>query len=150
MTKEEIINLKPGRDLDIKVALTIMDYIWLKHLLQFSAELAVKWLGTPEDLKNSSGMYVPVPDSQFIELKERESFSEAVLPFSSEIGSAQLVIHKMQELGYTYNLKEKSEEGNSRYYAYFTKGEGHYSEEIMGFKGMPEAIIKGALLAIKG
>ena len=149
MMKEEIINLKPGQDLDIKVALTIMDYIWLKHLLQFSAELAVKWLGTPEDLKNSSGMYVPVPDSQFIELKERENFAEAVLPFSSEMGAAQLVINKMQELGYEYHLEEKSEEGNCRYYAYFTKADSHDSQEKIGFKGVPEAIVKGALLTIE-
>ena len=150
MTKEEIITLKPGQDLDIKVALTIMDYLWLKHLLQFSAELAVKWLGTPEDLKNSSGMYVPVPDSQFLELKERENFAEAVLPFSSEMGAAQLVIDKMQELGYEYHLEEKSEGGSSRYYAHFTKADSDFSQEKIGFRGVPEAIVKGALVAIKG
>ena len=150
MIKEEIINLKPGRDLDIKVALTIMDYIWLKHLLQFSAELAVKWLGTPEDLKNSSGMYVPVPDSQFIELKERENFAEAVLPFSSEMQSAQQVVSKMEELGYKYNLEEKTQEGSSLYYACFTKVDRQSTDEIMGFKTIPEAIVKGALLTIIG
>ena len=55
MNKEEIFNMKPGRDLDIKVALEVMGYIWLKHLLQFSAELAVKWLGHLLTLKNRVG-----------------------------------------------------------------------------------------------
>ena len=100
MKEDKIVGMNPGRDLDIKVALEVMDYIWLKHLLQFSAELAVKWLGTAADIEATSGMYVRVPESQFVELKERENFAEAVLPFSTDMAAAEEVFQHMKKLGY--------------------------------------------------
>lgn len=148
MTTEEICKVKPGRDLDIRVALEVMGYIWLKHLLQFSAELAVKWLGTPADLKESCGMYVVVPDSQFVALKERENFAEAVLSFSTEIGPAEEVVRHMGECGYGYHLETKTEQGANVYYACFSKPGSTSKTMSAGAATIPEAIAKAALLAV--
>lgn len=148
MNTNEIVSMKPGRDLDIKVALEVMDYIWLKHLLQFSAELAVKWLGTAKDVEESSGMYVPVPESQFVGLKERENFAEAVLPFSTDMTAAEQVFNRMKELGYECKLESKIEEGKNLYYAYVHKPGMPIEERAVGFAAGPEAIVKTALMTI--
>lgn len=148
MNTNEIVSMKPGRDLDIKVALEVMDYIWLKHLLQFSAELAVKWLGTAKDIEESSGMYVPVPESQFVGLKERENHAEAVLPFSTDMTAAEQVLNHMKELGYECRLESKMEEGGNLHYAYFHKPDTPIDESAAGFTTEPEAIVKAALLTI--
>lgn len=148
MNADEIVNMKPGRDLDIKVALEVMDYIWLKHLLQFSAELAVKWLGTPKDIEESSGMYVRVPDSQFLGLKEREDFAEAVLHFSTDMAAAEQVFNHMKKLGYDCKLETQIEDGNSRYYAYIHKPGSPIDERVISFATAPEAIVKAALMNI--
>ena len=147
MNKEEILGSKPGRDLDIEVAVKVMDYIWLKHLFQFSAELAVKWLGTKTDLEQAGGVYVVVPDSQFVGLKERENFAEAVLNFSTEIGAAEQVIERMKELGYQYSLETKVEKGLNVYYVCFDKHGRQPDEPIVGFSTIPEAVSKAALTA---
>lgn len=147
MKEDKIVGMNPGRDLDIKVALEVMDYIWLKHLLQFSAELAVKWLGTAADIEASSGMYVRVPESQFVELKERENFAEAVLPFSTDMAAAEEVFQHMKKLGYECKLESKVEEGNNRYYAYIHKPGSLINENPIGFATAPEAIVKAALQA---
>jgi|GEM_PF-1198193 hypothetical protein len=146
MNKDEVLNMKPGRDLDIKVAITVMDYRWLKHLLQFSAELAVKWLGTPADLEESGGMYVLVPDSQFAALKERENYAEAVLYFSTEMEAANQVINRMKELGYEYHLEIKLEQGADSHYVCFQKPDSLSTERPIGFVTLPEAIVKAALM----
>ena len=148
MSNTDILNMKPGRDLDIKVALTVMDYKWLKHLLQFSAELAVKWLGTSTDLAEAGGVYVIVPDSQFHSLKERENFAEAVLHFSTEMAAAEQVIIRMKELGYKYSLDSKTEEDGIVYYASFHKSEMGSNEKSPGYGTIPEAIVKAALKVI--
>ena len=148
MNQNEFLNMKPGRDLDIKVALEVMGYIWLKHLLQFSAELAVKWLGTPADLKKSCGMYIVVPDSQFVALKERENYAEAVLNFSTEMGPAEEVIHRMEELGYAYHLETKMEQGAEVYCACFKKPGSVLQITLADALAIPEAIAKAALSAI--
>jgi len=147
MNRNEFLNMKPGRDLDIKVALEVMGYIWLKHLLQFSAELAVKWLGTPADLKESCGMYIVVPDSQFVALKERENHAESVLNFSTEMGPASQVIDRMEELGYEYHLETEAEQNGNVYYVCFQKPGNLSGERSIGFETLPEAIVKAALNA---
>ena len=146
MNKEKIVTMKPGRDLDIKVALEVMGYIWLKHLLQFSAELAVKWLGTLADIEDANGMYTVVTESQFIGLKERENFAESVLAFSTDIAAAEQVVKKMEEASYLYNLENVVEQGETRYYACFYK-QGEPIERFVGCTTIPEAIVKAALLA---
>ena len=150
MTNDEILNLQPGRDLDIKVALTVMDYMWLKHLLQFSAELAVKWLGTTADIEQSGGVYVLVPDSQFVGLKERENFAEAVPCFSTEIEAAEQVIKHMQELGYEYSLETKTVDNDKEHYVSFHKIENVPVGEARGFVTVSEGISKVALQVILG
>ena len=150
MTKDEILKLKPGRDLDIKVALIVMDYIWLKHLLQFSAELAVKWLGTKADIEQSGGVYVAMPDSQFVSLKERENFAESVPCFSTEMGAAEQVIKHMQELGYEYSLETKTVEDGKEYYVSFHKTGDVFVGEAKGFSIVTEGISKVALQVILG
>ncbi len=148
MKEDEIVKVKPGRDLDIKVALEVMDYIWLKHLLQFSAELAVKWLGTAADIEESSGMYVRVPESQFAELKERENYAEAVLPFSTDMAAAEQILKHMENLGYECKLESKVEEGSNPYYAYIHKPGSFIDATPIGYATAPEAIVKAALQAI--
>ena len=148
MNKEEVLNSKPGRDLDREVAVKVMDYIWMKHLFQFSAELAVKWLGTKADLEEAGGVYVVVPESQFISLKERENFDEAVLDFSRGIEAAELVVRRMQELGYEYSLECNTESEGTRYYACFSKQGKVNDEQKIGFTNAPEAIVKAALLTL--
>lgn len=147
MNRDEIVTMQPGRDLDIKVALTVMDYIWLKHLLQFSAELAVKWLGTPADIEKSGGVYVVVPESQFVGLKERENYAEAVLPFSTTIEAAEQVVHHMEKLGYQYTLETKEENEITQYHASFHNTEERAEDRAVGCSSLPEAIVKAALLA---
>lgn len=146
MNQNSFLDRKPGRDLDIKVALEVMGYIWLKHLLQFSAELAVKWLGTTADLKDSCGMYVVVPDSQFVGLKERENHAEAVLNFSTEIDPANQVIVRMKELGYDYHLEIETKEDTNVHYVYFEKSGSRSEGRALGFVNLPEAICKAALI----
>jgi len=148
MNQNEFLDMKPGRDLDSKVALEVMGYIWLKHLLQFSAELAVRWLGTPADLKKSCGMYIVVPDSQFVALKERENHAEAVLNFSTEMEPAEEVIRRMEELGYEYHLETKTKHDANVYYACFRKLGNQSIGESVGAITVPEAIAKAALSAI--
>lgn len=142
-------NMKPGRDLDITVALEVMGYIWLKHLLQFSAELAVKWLGTVADLKESSGMYIPVPDSQFVALKEREDHAAAVPNFSTAIEAATQVVDRMTDIGYEYHLETKTQHGTDIYYVYFPKIGSCAASKLPGFQTLPEAIVKAALHVIR-
>jgi hypothetical protein len=149
MNKDEFLKLTPGRDLDIKVALSVMGYIWLKHLLQFSAELAVKWLGTAADIEESGGVYTRVPDSQFASLKERENFAEGVLPFSTDIQAAEQVVSKMAELGYQYRLESASQQDGDIYYVRFAKlASEQQPDEMVGYSSVPEAIVKAALLAL--
>ncbi len=95
---------RPGRDLDIQVALKVMGYIWLKHLLQFSAELAVKWLGTADDIEASGGVYVAVKPEQFWALKERENHAEAVPGFSTDQAAAEQVVAEMEKRGCRYDV----------------------------------------------
>jgi len=147
--KEKILCMNPGRALDIEVALNVMGFIWLKHLLQFSAELAVKWLGTPSDIEQSGGVYTALTkDSELISLKQRENFDEAVPEFSTEIGAAKKVQEYMETLGYNYISENKVEQEGKLYYGRFAK-EGSESEVIVqGFLTEAEAIVKAALVVV--
>jgi hypothetical protein len=147
--KAKIVGMKPGRALDIEVALHVMGFIWLKHLLQFSAELAVKWLGTPEDIEQSGGVYTALTkESELISLKQRENFDEAVPKFSTEIGAAEQVLERMKSLGYTYISKNKIEQEGVLFYGRFDK-EGIDSEVItQGFVTEAEVIVKAALATV--
>ncbi|OAM96451.1 hypothetical protein SAMN04515679_4648 [Pelosinus fermentans] len=146
--KDNGIGMKPGRDLDIEVAVKVMGFIWLKHLLQFSAELAVKWLGTTADVEQSGGVYVPlVKESEMVSLKLRENFDEAVPNYSTEIDAAQQVVEHMKGLGYTYISEKKLEQEQNRYYGSFVK-DGRDIAASIGHSSEAEAIVKAALAAL--
>lgn len=148
VTKEQIVVMKPGRDLDIVIALEVMGYIWLKHLLQFSAELAVKWLGTPADIEQSGGVYTVLKDGDAVSLKLRENFAEAVPTFSTSIAVANQVINHMNTVGYSYTLEKKVEQNVPLYYASFQKADLPCGGKLTGFSTEAEAIVKAALLTV--
>ncbi len=146
--KDNGIGMNPGRDLDIEVAVKVMGFIWLKHLLQFSAELAVKWLGTTSDVEQSGGVYIPlVKESEMVSLKLRENFDEAVPNYSTEIDAAQQVVEHMKSLGYTYLSETKLEQERSQYYGRFVK-DGSDAAAPIGQSSEAEAIVKAALAAL--
>ncbi|MPM77221.1 hypothetical protein SDC9_124221 [bioreactor metagenome] len=99
VNKEGITAMKPGRDLDIKVALEVMDYIWLTHLIHFSEEMTVKWLGTPADLAESKGAFVAVKPEKVYALKLRDRFDEAVPKYSTDANAARQVAEKLSAGG---------------------------------------------------
>ncbi|MDF2633948.1 MAG: hypothetical protein K0R78_822 [Pelosinus sp.] len=146
--KKEVLCMSPGRDLDIEVALNVMGFIWLKHLLQFSAELAVKWLGTTADIEESGGVYTALTkESEMVSLKLRENFDEAVPSYSTEIEAAQQVVVHMESLGYAYISEKKIEQGRELYYVNFVK-DGIDFATIVGHSAEAEAIVKAALVTL--
>ena len=146
--KENVLCMSPGRDLDIEVALNVMDFIWLKHLLQFSAELAVKWLGTPADIEGSGGVYIALTkESEMVSLKLRENFDEAVPHYSTEMGAAQQVVVHMESLGYTYISEKKIEQDRDLYYVTFVKNGIDFGTTV-GHHSEAEAIVKTALVTL--
>lgn len=146
--KENGTDMNPGRDLDIEVAVKVMGFIWLKHLLQFSAELAVKWLGTADEVEQSGGVYIPVvKESDMVSLKLRENFDENVPNYSMEISAARQIVEHMKSLGYTYISEEKLEQQQTRYYGNFVKGSSD-TAFLNGYSSEAEAIVKAALAAI--
>lgn len=96
---EEVLAMKPGRDLDIRVALEVMGYIWITHLIHFSEEMTVKWLGTHTDLEKAQGAFVQVKPERVYALKLRDRYDEAVPHYSTEISDAQKVIERMRNKG---------------------------------------------------
>lgn len=146
--RENIFNREPGRDLDIEVATRVMGFIWLKHLLQFSAELAVKWLGTAADIEQSGGVYVRLEkESEMISLKLRENFAEAVPCYSTELKAARQVVERMESLGYIYIFEEKVEQEQRIYFGSFIKDNIGF-EARAGCRSEAEAIVKAALTAL--
>ncbi|MEG6584617.1 hypothetical protein [Dendrosporobacter sp. 1207_IL3150] len=147
MSNHEIAPLRPGRDLDLKVALEIMDYIWVTHWLRFSAEMAVKWIGTQQEIDEAGGVFTTVKPADFQELKHRENFDEAVPKYTTDITQSMKVIAKMTDIGFEYTLTEEILNDQIRYCAEFTKtgSQARFCAETKA-----EAITKAALLAILG
>lgn len=146
MSNNEIISLKPGRDLDLEAALRIMDYMWITHLLRFSAEMAVKWIGTQKDLDEAGGVFIPVKPADFQELKYRENFDENVPAYSTSSTHAQAIIEKMTTLGYTYYCEEGTADGQTTYTVSFEISAKPVKK--IAAAQQAEAIVKAALLAI--
>jgi len=94
--------VKAGRDLDCKLAVDLMGYRWITHLLKFSAELQVKWLGSADELADSGGVYITVKPEEFQSLKLREGYADSVPLYSTDLAAAQLVVKRLEELGYTF------------------------------------------------
>jgi len=146
MSQTEILSMKSGRDLDLKVALEIMDYLWITHWLRFSAEMAVKWIGTQQELDEAGGVLTAVKPSDFQELKLRANFDEIVPNFSTDLSAAQQVVDKMAELGYKYVTKTHMEDNRTIYYAAFQKG--NIDAPCVSAATAAEAIVKAALVAV--
>ncbi len=138
---------RPGRDLDIQVALKVMGYIWLKHLLQFSAELAVKWLGTADDIEASGGVYVAVKPEQLWALKERENHAEAVPGFSTSQAAAERVVAEMQKRGCRYAVVTV-DDAAAPYRVTFSRNDGETATAAGA--AIPEAVAKAALAFVEG
>lgn len=142
MEQERQVMQRSGRDLDIQVALQVMGYIWLKHLLQFSAELAVKWLGTTADIEASGGVYVVVKPEQFWALKERENHAEAVPHFSTDRAAAGQVVAEMKKRGCRYEVVTL-DDGAVPYRVTFSRDDG--TAGTATGSTIPEAVAKAAL-----
>jgi len=100
---EDVLAMKPGRDLDIKVALEVMGYIWITHLIHFSEEMTVKWLGSQADLEKAQGAFVQVKPEKVYALKLRDRFDEAVPHYSTEMTDAQQIVARMKAKGFSLN-----------------------------------------------
>ena len=84
MKKEEILTQKSGRELDIAVAINVMNYAWVTHMLQFSAEMEVKWIASEQEIAEAGGVVVKVKEERLHALKLREAYEESVPRYSSE------------------------------------------------------------------
>lgn len=146
MSNNEIIALKPGRDLDLEAALKIMDYMWITHLLRFSAEMAVKWIGTQKELDEAGGVFIPVKPTDFQELKYRENFDENVPAYSTTLTHAQSIIEKMAALGFTHHSEEVTADSQTTYTVSFKSSAKPVTK--ISAASQAEAIVKAALLAI--
>lgn len=145
MNNDQLLKMKPGREMDRTVALEIMGYIWATHSLRFSAELAAKWISTPGSIEATKGVYVQVKPEELHSLKELEDFDEQVPRFSTDDACAQLVANQMIANGYDYTLQYDDNSSELQYKAIFTQREGADVSVSAGTSA--EAVVKAALLA---
>ncbi|WP_346356105.1 hypothetical protein [Azotosporobacter soli] len=134
MTQEEILALKPGRELDIAVAIALMDYVWATHMLQFSAEMEVKWLASPEELAEAGGVVIKVKEERLHTLKLREQYEESVAFYSKDPVAADAVWRKISALDASWR---KLNEDGSRLQS---------ERWLVECATYPEAVAKAALL----
>lgn len=132
--------MKAGRDLDIAVAFTVMEYFWVTHWLRFSAELEAKWIGTAQEVEAAGGVYVKVKEEDVHRLKLRECHDENVPCFSTKLEAAQEVIKRMEQQGYTY--QQLGDTG-----AAFAKGT--QMGKMEKGESLPAAICAAAILAVR-
>ncbi len=133
MTEQEILALKAGRDLDIAVALGVMEYAWVTHMLQFSAEMEVKWLASVQEIDEAGGVVIRVGEERLHALKLREGYEESVPHYSRDDKAAEKLWSKLEEAGW-----RKSE----------TKAGWKVANDVFALCGelLPEVIAKSALL----
>ena len=91
--------LLQGRELDVAAAVASGAYCWVTHTLQFSAEMAVKWLVAKETLLTFKGMYRPMREEEWEELKHRQDYAEDVPPFSTDEEAAEKLLRFLEEQG---------------------------------------------------
>lgn len=119
MTKEEILAMKPGVELNVAVAERILGHAIKKDEV----------MGYMERMTfHKSNPGVSAPGSNCSTPEEGDSVWSEVEPYSEDISAARIVINRMLEIGY--------KDANS--WADF--GNGKYTE--------PEAICKAALIAV--
>ena len=88
-----------GRELDEAAAVASGAYCWVTHTLQFSAEMAVKWLMAKETLAAFKGMYRPMREEEWDDLKHRQDYAEEVPCFSTDEAAAEKLYALLQQQG---------------------------------------------------
>lgn len=135
MTQDEILAMKAGRDLDTLVALALMEYFWVTHMLQFSAEMEVKWLESAQEIEAAGGVVVKVKEERLHCLKLRELHDEAVPFYSRDPLAADAVWKRLCELDSSWRRSDAAEGCRLQ--------SGRWSVEAATY---PEAAAKAALL----
>ena len=133
MTEHEILALKAGRDLDIAVALGVMEYVWVTHMLQFSAEMEVKGRASVQEIEEAGGVVIRVSPERLHALKLRDGYEESVPHYSRDDKAAEQLWPRLEEIGWR---KSEAETG--------WKMENS-AIELRG-EALPELIAKAALL----
>ena len=105
-TKEKTLQ---GRELDAAAAVASGAYCWVTHTLQFSAEMAVKWLMAEETLNAFRGMYRPMREEEWEELKHRQDYAEEVPCFSTDEAAAEKLHTLLQQQGRLVERKNVAE-----------------------------------------
>jgi hypothetical protein len=98
-----------GRELDAAAAVASGAYCWVTHTLQFSAEMAVKWLMAEEKLTAFKGMYRPMREEEWEELKHRQDYAEEVPCFSTDEAAAENLHTLLQQQGRQVERKNVAE-----------------------------------------
>lgn len=98
-----------GRELDAAAAVASGAYCWVTHTLQFSAEMAVKWLMAKESLTAFKGMYRPMREEEWDDLKHRQDYAEEVPCFSTDEAAAEKLVLLLQQQGRQIERKNVSE-----------------------------------------
>ena len=102
-------NALQGRELDAAAAVASGAYCWVTHTLQFSAEMAVKWLMAEETLNAFRGMYRPMREEEWEELKHRQDYAEEVPCFSTDEAAAEKLHTLLQQQGRLVERKNVAE-----------------------------------------
>ena len=102
-------NALQGRELDAAAAVASGAYCWVTHTLQFSAEMAVKWLMAEETLNAFRGMYRPMREEEWEELKHRQDYAEDVPCFSTDEAAAEKLYALLQQQGRQIERKNVAE-----------------------------------------
>ena len=98
-----------GRELDEAAAVASGAYCWVTHTLQFSAEMAVKWLMAKETLAAFKGMYRPMREEEWDDLKHRQDYAEEVPCFSTDEAAAEKLHTLLQQQGRLVERKNVAE-----------------------------------------
>ena len=102
-------NALQGRELDAAAAVASGAYCWVTHTLQFSAEMAVKWLLAKETLAAFKGMYRPMREEEWDNLKHRQDYAEDVPCFSTDEAAAEKLYALLQQQGRQIERKNVAE-----------------------------------------
>nr|WP_320146406.1 hypothetical protein [uncultured Anaeromusa sp.] len=88
-----------GRELDAAAAVASGAYCWVTHTLQFSEEMAVKWLMAKESLAAFKGMYRTMREEEWDGLKHRQDYAEEVPCFSTNEMAAEKLQYLLKQQG---------------------------------------------------
>ena len=123
MTRDEILAMKPGREMDALAARKAMGWTHIITKDQYGGV----YVGWPPDRSAESGEYIP--------------------HYSTDDAAAMKIVPAMAKRGWDFAVYYWAE--SERYTAYFlrdSRHEGAYAQAEAG--ALPEAICKAALLAL--